>query len=247
MRKILLGVGALLVLTSGLAVAGTIDLTWNACFSNLPASPAKASTKAVACNSNTGGQNLIVSFYPSAEITKLDAVDMFVDYHLTTGVPCWWDFRASNSLRAAALAVTSVDGFSCGASLDQSCFGCQGNYFTTVANASGGGGMALIDPTFGRISCTMGIPQGTGGVPATGQEEFGVSIRFTNANTLTCTGCLTPITLTCDHVTLFDSGSGANLQSTYTQAQHAAVTYFNLNPTAAEKKTWGAIKAIYRQ
>lgn len=251
MKKILLSVGVLLTLTSGLAMAGTIDLQWNSCFTHLAPAPLPSATKPNVCTSNSGAQNLIATFYPSAEVTNLDAMDAFIDYHLTTGVPCWWNF--TGSLRATALSITLSDPFTCGSTLDQTCFGCPGNYWTTVANGTGGGGMALIDPNFGRISCTFGVPQGTGTAPSIGQEEFGFGIRITNANTLTCAGCSTPITLTFDHIILYGGalaqGDGVNsVQSvTYNQAQHSAQAYYNLNPTPTEKKTWGAIKAIYRQ
>ena len=250
MKKILLSVGVLLTLTSGLAMAGTIDLNWNACFSHLAPAPAAATTKSNHCTSNTGAQTLILSYYPSAEVTSLDAIDGFVDYHLTTGIPCWWNFSDGTPRAKPAIGIVT-DAFTCGPSQVETCFGCQANYFSD-RGAIADGGMALIDATYGRISMTVGLPVGTGVAPAIGQEEFAFGVRITNAATLTCAGCSTPITLTFDHLTLFGGSLGQadgvnGVQAvTYNQANHGTQTYYNLNPTPTEKKTWGAIKAIYR-
>src|SRR6266850_1493703 len=65
MRKALLMAGALLALTSTVAMSATgVDLAWNACFGQVGALPSRAST----CASNTGNQAMYASFNPPAGV-----------------------------------------------------------------------------------------------------------------------------------------------------------------------------------
>ena len=254
MRKALLMVGALLTLTSGWAMAAGIDLNWNACKNSLGfPSGVPASNKNSTCLAITGSNTMIASYYAPASATNVDAIEAYVDYKTSQGISCWWDFRASNALRAASLTVMIADPFTCGDG-SESCWGCPGNYFSTKPNAAGGGGMVVIPNGNARISCVVGIPIGTGSAPSAG-EELAVGIRFNNAAApvaSNCPGCSNPACFTLNRVTFFNTGqpgieiNTAQNNNTITWQGGAIGGLGCPATTPTQSKTWGSVKALYR-
>lgn len=255
MRKALLMVGVLVTLTSGLAVAAGIDLNWNAC-QNSPGAPSflPAVNRTLACTVTSGTSTMIASYYAPPTATNVDAIEAYVDYQTSQGITCWWDFRASNPVRAAALSIMIADPNVCGPDVDASCWGCPGNYFSTKANTAGGGGMVVLSTGNARISCVVGIPLGTGTAPSAG-EELAVGIRFNNAAAPVasgCPGCLNPACFTLNRVTFFNTGQpGIEIN---TAQNHNSITWQGgaigglgcPATTPTQNKTWGSVKALYR-
>lgn len=95
MRRVLPMAGALLALLSTSAFPAGLELAWNQCFGQVGTQTMRTSNCAV----NTGSQTMIASFRPPAGITKLEGIEVYIDYQTSGGsLPCWW--RSGSTRRA---------------------------------------------------------------------------------------------------------------------------------------------------
>jgi hypothetical protein len=240
-------VGALLTLTSGLAMAAGIDLSWNLCTGG-----GGVLNRASTCLATTGANTMVASFTAPGSITQLESMEGYVDYQSSIGISCWWDLRTTNAPRSASLAVLLADP---GDANSNPIWGCVGNYWRDKGGAvSGGGSMSVIPNGNGRISCVTGIASGLGTAPNSG-EEVGYGIRFNNANAPTangCLGCLAPACFTLNRIVLY-SGASAGVELN-TAVVRNSITWQGgaiggagcPAATPTQSKTWGSVKALYR-
>jgi hypothetical protein len=241
-------VGALLALTASTALAQGISLSWNLCTAG-----GGVANRASTCLVTTGANTMISSFYSPVSITALESMEGYVDYQSGVGISCWWDLRASNAPRAASLSVLLA---APGDINGDPTWACASNYWFDKGGLVGGGGsMSVIGNGNGRISCVAGVPQGSGSLPAAG-EQAAFGIRFNNANAPVangCLGCLSPACFTLNRVTLYNAGSpiGVELNTAVTRNsvtwQGGAIGGPGCPAaTPTQNKTWGSVKALYR-
>src|SRR5262245_20392756 len=97
MKKTLLFSGALLDLTSSLALAGGVNFAWNDCIGNTGSAPNKnfvncATTTSTATDAAAG------SFMLDNPIPDFDALEITIDLQAeAVSLPAWWDFNVCHN------------------------------------------------------------------------------------------------------------------------------------------------------
>ncbi len=247
MRKTLLMAGALLAMTATYSHAVGLELAWNHCYSQAGA----VSLRTSACTSNIGLQAMYASFKPPAGVNKLEGLEAFVDFQVTGGVmPCWWNMTAGNAPRATALSVRPVSPADATTGLPTVL--CANHYFFDN-NGSGGGGMVVTGVDRGQLKGLVAIAAGTGLPVAADAQQYGMGFAISNANTTTCTGCLSSACLVLNTINLTSFGvPNVVLQSpspgseNWITWQANALTTGCPGATPTTKSTWGSVKSLYR-
>lgn len=242
MRKTLLLAGALLALTSSVALAATgVDLAWNQCSGQTGAAATRSST----CASNTGSQALYASFNPPAGIVKLEGAEIFVDYQVAGGtLDCWWNFAAGQTRNTAlaALGLPPTDANGAPVIL------CGNYYFFNGSSPAGGGGMIVTSPDRGQLKGIVAVAANSGGPVPAGAQQYACGFRFTNALTTTCAGCNRAAVFVLNIINLTQPGV-PNVVLTSPATANCATWQDpagNCGATPARNKTWGSVKALYR-
>lgn len=241
MRKTLLLAGALLALTSTVALAQTgVDLAWNQCSGQAGAVASRSST----CAANTGNQAMYASFNPPAGVNQLEGLECFIDYQVAGGtLDCWWNF-ATGQTRASALVPLHVSPTD--ANGDPVIL-CANHYFLDHA-ASGGGGMIVTSPDRGQLKGIVAIAAGTGVPVPAGAQQYGCGFRITNVLTTTCTGCTRAAVFVLNIINLTQLGQPNVVLSSPATANCATWQNpsGNCGATPTRNQTWGSVKALYR-
>lgn len=244
MCKALLIAGALLALTPSRAFPVGIELAWNACFGRSGAQPLMLST----CDADTGSQSMFASFWPPAGVTRLEGIEVFVDFAVTGGaMPCWWNlsFGQIRNPNLVPLHISPTDAN--GAPL----IPCDHHYFLGVG-AAGGGGMIVTGVDRGQLKGIAAIAAGTGLPVPANEQQYGFGFRITNGNTTggTCAGCLSHACFVVNTINLTDFGEPYVVMQTPHPGSENYITWQPGDPyscfTPVQSRTWGAIKSIYR-
>ena len=194
MKKATLLCGMLLAISATMASAGAgVNIRWDTCLGG-GGTPNKAS----ACNSNSGGNQMVGSFQVPDTIRSVSGLEVVIDLGsqgLT--LPAWWQFKNLGSCRSTSLVMNFTAGFSGPCANDWS----QGG-------ASGGIGAYNIGqrgPNTARIVAAIAVPQ-TGLVELDpGNEYFAFNITINNVKTTgtgACTGCDVPVCIQWNSVRL---------------------------------------------
>lgn len=169
---------ALLVgaIAARIAAADDMALRWDDCGAG------GAVLRTFACDTNSGADELVVSFTLSARrsLTGVEAM-MEVLYPSAGPVPAWWDVT---TCRAGAFGVNVSSGFA----------GCVSPWAPTAA------GGAIFEPTFfgstiGRLRAAVGVPPADSASLTPGIEYGALRISISHAKTTgagSCTGCARP-------------------------------------------------------
>lgn len=246
MKKMLLLAGAMLALTAVAALAAPgVQLSWTNC-------PSDAGTvnKTFACTSNSGTEPLIMSWIPETEVPLMNGAEGFVDLYFPAGSPppSWW---------LSSCAAKSGSPVSISPTLPATANNC--------ADAWSGNGLAALaaynSPLFiqhgvitpgpvntSQIDALCAVPAGSELDAIPGTEYFLFAIGIKRAGTTggtACTGCNTPVTLDAQGVWVTQPAP-APQQEIYTHNANSVCTVQGGGPVAAQSKTWGALKAMYR-
>lgn len=247
MRKTLLMAGALLAMTSTVALASGVELAWNGCFGQA----GTALTRTSACASNTGAQAMYASFRPPAGVNALEGEDVFIDYQVPGGpLPCWWNFSAGQS-RATALVILATSPTDANGAPTVLC----DNHYFLDNGAVGGGGMVVTGADRGQLKAIAGIGAGTGLPVAADGQQYGIGFRMTNALT-TGTGCLGCLQAACFVLNTINLTS-VGVPDVVLQSPHPGSTNFVTwqgdaagtncpGATPTRNATWGSVKSLYR-
>lgn len=240
MKKALLFSGALLALTSSMALAGGVNLAWVDCKSNSNS----LANKSFACNTNAGSNALAGSFVLLAPMPDFVAVEIVVDLQSqSAALPAWWEF-GSGGCRDGSMSITFD--FSVFANPDFAC----SDPFGRVAQ----GGLANYTVTGNRARAI-----GVGAIAseqrqalAAGTEYYGFRMAINNLKTVgtgACAGCSTPVCIVLNSIRAVGVGAGSAEDNTAPIASQFATWQNGTGQCAAtptQNKTWGQVKSLYR-
>jgi hypothetical protein len=243
MKKALLFSGALLALTSSMALAGGVNFGWNDCRSNTNST----GNKNFACLTNAGTNASAGSFVLSAPMNDFVAVEIVVDLQAqAASLPAWWDFSPSPSqCRGSALSITFD--FSVFANPDLAC--------TDPFNAVAQGGLAnyTVSGNRARVIGVGAVASEGAQVLAAATEYYGFRLAVNNTKTVgagSCAGCNVPVALVLNSLKAVGLAAGsaednsAPVISNCITWQNAGGATCAATPTA--NKTWGQVKSLYR-
>jgi len=232
--------GVLLALTASAASAGGINLYWNDCGGG-----SGVTNKAFACNSNSGNNDLYVTFEPNANIPDVNGSNPIIDLQSASSpLPAWWQFKNAGSCRQNSLSAISVTTGTCFDTWQGQGVPSIAAYYVTAVLPS-------ISVNRARILGSISVPGASAAGVDPGTEYFDLLIRVDNARTEglgACAGCLDPVCLLLEEVLLTSNNSGDTkllypITSNYVTWQ-GAFTWLCSTPTL--NKTWGQVKSIYR-
>lgn len=244
MKKTLLLSGVLLAMTASVASAGGINLAWTDCLGL-----GGVVNRNFACNTNTGNNDMFISFEPIATIPDVNGSNPIIDLQSASAVlPAWWQFKNAGTCRLVSLAANSGVTGSC-----PDTWAGQGTagiaaYFT---NAN----VPAMATNRARILGSISVPGGAAAQVDPGTEYYCLMIRVTNAKTVgtgLCAGCLDPVCLVLNEVLLTSNNSGDNrltnpITSNYVTWQGGVVSAPGCpGATPTINKTWGQVKSLYR-
>ena len=217
----------LLVLLASPAGAAGIDLAWDACRGE----PAATSAKHFACDVNTGGESLWLSF--ESPITgNPGLVEVALEFRTLGGgpLPAWWDFKDFASCRRGALGDATE----------------PTNWTPTCASWTFG-----VIPSFEITRIDYQFPTAdvgrmvmgsrTAGSVTAGQRYLACRVQLTHARSTglqACAGCQEPMRITLTAVNVAGHVMTQPITQNYVLWQSA--------PTHARATTWAAVKSLYR-
>lgn len=252
-HKVALATCALLALTSTPVFSSGLELAWNQCFGQVGSVRSRTS----ACTVNTGSQRMIASFRPPAGVTKLEGIEVFIDYQVTGGVlPCWWDFAVgqTRSTQLEVLHVSPPDANGNPLIL------CDNHYFRDHG-AAGGGWMTVTGVDQGQLRGLATLPAGTGLPVTMDAQQYGVGFRIANGSTVpaaNCQGCLQSACIGLTLIRLYSPGlPDVALTSPHPGSENWITWQGDVVgspcsghapplPIPVLQRTWGEIKGLYR-
>jgi hypothetical protein len=252
MRKALLMAGALLALAATAASAAPgVDLAFGQCRGKAGATTSRTS----ACTATTGQFNVFASVNPPPGVNALEGAEIYIDYLESGGsLSCWWNFSTGTPRAPSltALFLPNPDGNGdatvlCGTCTATPCASDPavntGYYFLNKA-ASGGGGGIVTGANSGQLKGIVAIQAGTGAAVPADVQQYACGFRINNALTgAGCTGCSNGVTMTLSRVTLTQPGV-PNVDVTNANLGNSVAS--NGGFTKTSSKTWGSVKALYR-
>jgi hypothetical protein len=242
MKKATWITGVLLMLSASLASAAGINMYWNDC------GAAGATDRTFTCNSNTGNNDIYMSFDPPVAIAQLTGNNQFIDLQANAAaLPDWWQFKNAGTCRSLNLTTPGTGPGSC---LD-----------TWVGNDAPGIAAYLVTantpsmaPNRARIIGSTAVPGAAAASVSPGAEYYSMTMRISNAKTVgspSCAGCQTPVCLVLNDLTLSDIN--ANTITVNTVLTSNFVTWQGAFPAPGcpgvvptVNRTWGQVKSIYR-
>jgi hypothetical protein len=249
MKKTLLFSGALLALTSSIALAGGVNFAWVDCIGNTGSSHNRNFANCTTTTS-TATDAAAGSFILSANMTDFVAVEIVVDVQAegVVAMPAWWDFLPDpGACHGSSLALTfdmtsfaNADG-ACSDPFGQPATGALANY-TVSGNRARIIGVAAIDAGNAQ-SLSAGLQY----------YGFRLALKKDKSNTSVagfCAGCATPVALVLNSLKAVGAALGSAEDNT-TPAVSNCITYQSAsgttcNATPALNATWGTIKSLYR-
>jgi len=243
MKKTLLISGLLLALTASVASAG-VNLAWTNCHGG-----GGVENVAFACNTNTGTAGVLTSSFVASGGQQVAAFEFVIDIESAGAtLPAWWTIGAAPNCRAAN-TVTINTNFT-------TAVGCADPWGNTVGLSSVTVLAGFSGPNTARI-------RGGGSVPASAPvpveaalEYYGFQLIMNRSKTTglgACAGCLDPVCLVLNEITLFNEvGAKTSISSpesrNFVTWQGGQIGDPAGCPAATPttKTTWGKIKSIYR-
>ncbi len=258
MRRALLTLLLLMCLTPAAHAAQGMNLAWDACFGD-----GGVRNKTFACDTNTGSEQLYVSFQLDSAFTPVTGMELTINFSTPAGPPgAWWQFKNAGSCRLSALSASSAPltpGGSCV------------NYWNGFAS----GGIAgytvnYVGLGMNRLFVIFALPSTAWASLDGDVEYFAARLAISHANSVgagSCPGCLDPVCIGIENLkltrpvgqgdirlaeeTTFGSstvnwqGSAASSSRVGDPARFFYRTLHCASATAARNPTWGSIKSLY--
>ena len=241
MKKIVTLTAALLALSATMALAqGGLNLFSNGCSADVGAS----SSATFACDVNTGSNQLYASVIVPADMPMFTGTTAIID--VTVGAPAlpsWWQVQPGGC-RANAFSL-SFD------PANVATTGCNdiwaGSTNTPIQQVQVG----LHGPNTLRLIGGAALTAGSEiPIVADGSELNVARVTISHINTLSCSGCDTPVCLTLSECYL--QQPGLLPQYRVTTPISNTVSFNNsgqldcVGATPAKNRTWGQVKSLYR-
>lgn len=223
------------------AHAAGINLYWNNC------SVSGATNRDFACNTNSGNNDLYLSYDPPVQFTDLVAIAGTIDIQaMSSTLPAWWQFTNPGSCRQTALIV-----------IPPPLPDCVDPWLGQEVSAVGAYHVSPdlgLSPDRARLVVYAAVPSGFASGPIVpGTEYVSLVVRISNAKTVgACTGCEVPVCLVLNSIEFIRDGMqpGPALATPLTNnivAWQGSITGLGCAAEVpARNPTWGQIKSIYR-
>jgi hypothetical protein len=240
---------ALFALAPGARAAGGVSLRWDSCYGD-----GGVQNKSFACDTNTGSATLVGSFTPGADISQVSGNFIVLDLGFAgaTTPQWWWLFFNFVTCRKTSLTFSRT---APGACVDW-----------TAGQAVGGisaYNIGVRGPNTARLAAITAVPPNALADLFASQEYFSFSLTIDYQKTVgdgSCAGCASPGCLVTQFINLTTpntatnrtlSGPANGTDSDWATWQRGAGVVVGgavgcpaATPTA--KRTWGAVKALYR-
>ncbi|MFN8589166.1 MAG: hypothetical protein U0704_15345 [Candidatus Eisenbacteria bacterium] len=246
LRRLLPFVIACVVLFgTGTACAEGVSLAWSDC------GAAGSTARSFACNSNTGTDDLYLSFVPPTGVNAFYEIEAIVQVGTVdfAPVPDWWNFVSFTGCRRASLLTTHNIPISTGACVDPYALA-PSTLTQQVATALVLFGDGVTRRMQLRAVVTLAVADTLALDPGT--EYYGVRWRFNHTRTVgtgACAGCTQAMCLALGRV-LLRSGPAQPVEFALPQTAQHAVTWNGGSScdrlVPVRNRTWGALKSLYR-
>ena len=263
LRRILPVLVVVALALPSVAIAGGpgVNIRWDNCFDD-----SGVANKLFACDTNTGAENLVLSFQLPSDLPSVSGEEMVVYFEAATpALPDWWQFKNAGTCRLTALTLGAAPPPGTVNCLDWS----QGG-------ATGGiGAYTLGSPAKATLTAVAAVPGSSIQDLSGDTEYFAASLRISHVKTVgtgACGGCDVPVCIVFQSLNVVTPVSannrklfhGANWQGSQIASwQNAYATNVTLtcnqfggcetsfgcvayDPTPTRASTWGAVKSLYR-
>lgn len=230
-----------------------VNLRWDRCFVD-----GGVWNRTFACDTNSGGEQLVGSFELAATLDRVVTADVALDLHSASAVlPAWWRMREFGTCRQAALAFSSDALPPTSTCLDWT------NEFTNSSISVYRVNDQDLSHAYFRATVALRSIDAARLDP--GREYFLFRLLLSHEKTIgagACAGCDVPVCLFLTRISLYRTGTpdgapvhldrGANGPgSQYATWQEVAPTDPQAAcgaglPVASRRSTWGAVKSLYR-
>lgn len=229
--------------------AGGVAIRWDQCYGD-----AGVQNKNFACDTNAGSETLVGSFVPTADIVNVSGIDIVIDMASSSGAwPQWWQFKNIGYCRRTSLSmVVAATGTNCpdwAAGYSTGGIGAY-NIGQRGPNTARAVMAVAVDPQ--HLQNLLGL-----------SEYFAFKLVIDNVNTVgtgACAGCTTPVCILLksmdlttqiltNHRLLTGPANGTDSDFALWQGGGNPTVGGNTGCPAATptaKRTWGAVKALYR-
>ena len=239
MKKVLLLVGALLVLATP-AMAGGVNIAWGLmCWSDMAV---QTNLTTFACNSNVGNRSAVISFVPSYAMPEFVGIEVYLIGQTDdpVAVPLWWSLSSTDGCRKTSLS----------ASADFTTYAGANCFDPWYGAALGGIGAYTID---GRVASCIGAWALAAPSPLEANVEYtGARLTINNLATLgtACPGCSIGFLWGIHHFKAaeytqyemyYDAPPGGNQCLNWNNSIQPCAA-----PVPARNTTWGQVKSLYR-
>ena len=251
MRRTLLALALGCLLTAAHAhAAGGVALRWNHCYGE----GTGLSTRAFACDTNSGFEELIGSFAIAEDMVNVSGNEIVVDISTASPyaympvppsgppLPEWWKFRNAGTCRQNALSVAFV--------ADPGNVVCQD---WGQGGQVGGIGAYNIDfrgPGTARILIAEAVPMSALQSLSAGTEYYSFTLRIAHIKTVgtgACGGCGTPLYISINSIYVTtDTPDNDRLYSGPLNGADSNFALWNGLPVPVRASSWGALKSRYR-
>jgi len=245
MTRAVLICAALVVVRASAASAGGINLAWNDCLGM-----GGAVNRSFACDTNSGANDLYISFEPPVDIPDIRGANAIIDLQSAAAtLPPWWQFKNPGSCRISSLQAVGV-GNPHGTCPD----GWQGLGIAGIAAYNVTATVPETPFNRARMLCSTVVPATVALPVFAGTEYFCLEVRIQNTGTVgtACAGCQEPACLVLNEVLVGSDNSGdfhiTNPRvSNFATWQGGAIGGAGCPAAApARNRTWGQLKGIYR-
>jgi hypothetical protein len=227
-----------LLLCASAAHAAGINLAWDTCSGEGP----RVVNKSFLCDTNSGTEMLVASFIvPAAAPQGVSRQELTFDVRTAGGapLPVWWDYATLSSCRLGALGISVTAPTTLSV--------CRAMYTGALPT------VVVIADRFrfpGPDEMQLGFSIGPTPVPLVpGTEYFSCLLQVTHAHSTgagACAGCMDPVSIAFTQLRVQGAGSGAPDQFLTAPATGNVVQWQASGPTATRRRSWRAIKALYR-
>lgn len=229
-----------------------VSLAWTTCRGD-----GGASNRSFACDTNTGSNQLVISFELPVDLPQVSGNEIVADLiSLSTPLPAWWDMRNVGSCRTTSLGFNTVVGAGNVVCQDWAQGGSTGGIggYATGTPSSVGSIDPSVWPQHRKLTMALAVAPSYLQDLVAGTEYFCCNVTVNNAKTIgtgSCAGCTDPVCLVVNSINVTTPVLANNIYIGYPSSPGSNIvtwqgTGANCNAVPTKNVTWGRVKALYR-